>query len=261
MGRPALQTGRGVHTTALAVLRSARLAGANGTWPRQTCCTRATGSPHSPSWNFCQSTSNSPRAIPEEVGPVPETLGQRRGGFEHDVLPYLDQLYAAAIRMTRNPADAEDLVQGTFTRAYAWFRQFQQGTNLKAWLVRILTSTYRKRQREPRRSEAEEIEDWQLARAASLTSSGLKSAEAEALEQLPNSRVKEARQELPENCRIAVHLADAGGLACKEIPDIVGTPTGTTRGPGEGSRRYVLGWPTAVTQGEGRRVFSGQGPW
>jgi RNA polymerase sigma-70 factor, ECF subfamily len=192
-------------------------------------------------------------------GPVPETLGQRRGGFEHDVLPYLDQLYAAAIRMTRNPADAEDLVQGTFTRAYAWFRQFQQGTNLKAWLVRILTSTYRKRQREPRRSEAEEIEDWQLARAAPQTSSGLKSAEAEAPEQLPGSRVKEARQELPQNCRIAVHLADVGGLAYTEVADIVGTPTGMTHGPGEGSRRYVLGWPTAVTQGEGRRVFSSPG--
>ena len=120
-------------------------------------------------------------AIPQQASPVPETPEQCRGRFERDALPYLDQLYAAAIRMTRNPADAEDLVQETFVRAYASFHQFQEGTNVKAWLFRILTNTfintYRKRRREPRRSEAE-IEDWQLARAASHTSSGLKSAEA-----------------------------------------------------------------------------------
>jgi len=117
------------------------------------------------------------------------------------VLPYLDQLYSAAMRMTRNAADAEDLVQETFAKAYASFHQFQPGTNLKAWLFRILTNTfintYRKRQREPQRSGAEDVEDWQLARAASHTSSGLKSAEAEALERLPDSDVKRALQELP----------------------------------------------------------------
>ena len=99
------------------------------------------------------------------------------------MLPYLDQLYAAAMRMTRNPADAEDLVQETFARAYASFHQFQEGTNLKAWLFRILTNTfintYRKRQPEPQRSGTEKIGDWQLAQAASHTSPGLKSAETE----------------------------------------------------------------------------------
>ena len=133
------------------------------------------------------------------VDDVPaETAEERHARFEAEALAYIDQLYAAALRMTRNPADAEDVVQETYAKAYASFHQFTPGTNLKAWLYRILTNTYinsyRKKQREPQISDGENIEDWQLARAESHTSSGLKSAETVALENLPDSDVKEALQ-------------------------------------------------------------------
>lgn len=160
-----------------------------------------------------------------------ETEEQRRQRFEADAIGYLDQLYAAAMRMTRNAADAEDLVQETYTKAYSSFRQFTPGTNLRAWLYRILTNSYinsyRKRQRQPQVADGAEVEDWQLARAESHTSEGLKSAEVVALEHLPDNDVKEALQELAPDFRLAVYLADVEGFSYKEIAEVMDTPIGT----------------------------------
>ena len=160
-----------------------------------------------------------------------ETVDERAARFERDALPFLDQLYGAALRMTRNASDAEDLVQETYAKAFAAFHQYKDGTNLKAWLYRILTNTfinsYRKKQREPQQTGADEIEDWQLARAESHTSSGLRSAEIEALDRLPDSDVKEALASLSDEFRMAVYLADVEGFAYKEIAEIMDTPVGT----------------------------------
>ncbi|MFZ2511168.1 MAG: sigma-70 family RNA polymerase sigma factor [Gordonia sp. (in: high G+C Gram-positive bacteria)] len=163
--------------------------------------------------------------VPEET---PEELTAR---FERDALPLLDQLYGAALRMTRNPADAEDLVQETYIKAFTAFASFKAGTNLKAWMYRILTNTYinsyRKKQRQPAQYPTDEFTDWQLAASAEHSSTGLRSAEVEALDALPDSEIKDALGQLPEDFRMAVYYADVEGLPYKEIAEIMDTPIGT----------------------------------
>lgn len=157
-----------------------------------------------------------------------EELAQR---FERDAMPLLDQLYGAALRMTRNPADAEDLVQETYIKAFQGFRSYKPGTNLKAWMYRILTNAYinnyRKAQRRPAEYATDDITDSQIAETASHTSVGLRSAEVEALEKLPDDEIRDALMSLKEDYRMVVYYADVEGLPYKEIAEIMDTPIGT----------------------------------
>ena len=159
-----------------------------------------------------------------------ETL-QKQRLFEEQALPLLDQLYGGAMRLTRNPQDAEDLIQETYLKAYSNFDSFKQGTNRKAWLYRIMTNTYinsyRKAKRRPVESSADELSDFQLYTTAGHDSTGLESAEVEALKQMPDSEISEAMNDLPEDYRMVVYYADVVGLAYKEIADVMGTPLGT----------------------------------
>lgn len=184
--------------------------------------------------------------------------------FTDEALPLLDQLYGAAMKMTRNPQDAQDLVQETFAKAYAAFASFQEGTNLKAWLYRIMTNayinTYRKKQREPHLGVVEELEDWQLGGAESTTAMASRSAEAEAIDRTPDTVVSDALNALPQDFRMAVYLADVEGFSYQEIADIAEVPIGTVmsrlhrgrarlrKSLGEYAREQGVGLTTERTQ-------------
>lgn len=160
-----------------------------------------------------------------------DTVDDPARAFEAQALPLLDQLYGGALRMTRNPQDAEDLVQETYLKAYKNFHSFKQGTNLKAWLYRIMANTYinsyRKQKRRPQESSAEDLTDSQLYTTSAHDSTGLESAEVEALKAMPDTKITQAMAELPEDYRMVVYYADVEQLAYKEIAEIMDTPLGT----------------------------------
>jgi RNA polymerase sigma-70 factor (ECF subfamily) len=178
-----------------------------------------------------------------------------RERFERDVIPLLPSLYGAAMRLTRNPADAEDLIQDTYLRAFRGFAGFKEGTNLKAWLYRILTNsfitTYRKRQREPQTVDGpDDIDEWYLFdRLGAQSVQG--SAESEVLDRMPDEDVKRALESIPENFRMAVLLADVEGFSYKEIAEIMDVPIGTVMSRLHRGRKALEKalWDTAKERG------------
>ena len=163
-----------------------------------------------------------------DEAPPQEDLASRVAAFESSALEYLDPLYSAALRMTHNPQDAEDLVQDTYLKAFAAFHQYEPGTNLKAWLYRILTNTYinrhRKKQREPIHTPTDELADWEVNSTPDLMT---QSAEFSALSQLTDTEVSDALAQLPEDRRMVVYYADVEGMSYQEIAEIMDTPVGT----------------------------------
>jgi RNA polymerase sigma-70 factor, ECF subfamily len=190
-----------------------------------------------------------------------ETPEERQRRFESEALPFLDSMYGAALRLTRNPADAEDLLQETFLRAYSAFQSFEPGTNLKAWLYRILMNTYissyRKQKRSPQTVSSDDLEDFSLYR--SIVEEGQKTPEAEVLSKIPDEEVKHALEELPEQFRVAVLLADVEGFSYQEIADITDTSIGTVMSRLHRGRKALQKalWEYARTRG----LVKEEEPW
>jgi RNA polymerase sigma-70 factor (ECF subfamily) len=162
---------------------------------------------------------------------MPEKKSEKILTFEAQALPIMPQLYGAALRWTRNPSDAEDLVQETFAKAFVAWEKFEQGTNLKAWLFRIMTNThinlYNKKAKDKAKTALDDLEDWQVGQGESVTARASRSAEIEAMENLPSLAIKNALDQIPEEFRMVVYYAVVEGLPYQEIADIMGTPVGT----------------------------------
>ena len=178
-----------------------------------------------------------------------------QANFERDAMQYSPQLYSAALRMTRNPADAEDIVQETYLKAYRAYHTFEEGTNLKAWLYRILTNTYinkyRKQQRRPTETELGELQDLYLYKRLGEASGATYSAEHEALDRFVDTDITEAIESLPENFRMPVILADVEGFSYKEIAEILDVPIGTVMSRLHRGRKALQRklWNVAIDRG------------
>jgi RNA polymerase sigma-70 factor (ECF subfamily) len=182
--------------------------------------------------------------------------------FEQQALPLMPQLYGAALRWTRNPSDAEDLVQETFAKAFVAWAKFEQGTNLKAWLFRIMTNThinlYNKRNKDQAKTALDDLEDWQIGQGESITSISTRSAEAEAMDNLPSGVIKEALDQIPDEFRMVVYYAVVEGLPYAEIAEVMGTPVGTVMSRLHRGKKLLKSLLSDHASQEGYRVEAGK---
>jgi RNA polymerase sigma-70 factor (ECF subfamily) len=182
--------------------------------------------------------------------------------FEQQALPLMPQLYGAALRWTRNPSDAEDLVQETFAKAFVAWAKFEQGTNLKAWLFRIMTNThinlYNKRNKDQAKTALDDLEDWQIGQGESITSMSTRSAEAEAMDNLPSGVIKEALDQIPDEFRMVVYYAVVEGLPYAEIAEVMGTPVGTVMSRLHRGKKLLKSLLSDYASQEGYRVEAGK---
>ncbi len=188
-----------------------------------------------------------------------EKKSEKLRSFEQQALPLMPQLYGAALRWTRNPSDAEDLVQETFAKAFSAWGKFEQGTNLKAWLFRIMTNThinlYNKRAKDQAKTALDDLEDWQVGGGESITSISTRSAELEALDNLPSKVIRDALDEIPEEFRMVVYYAVVEGLPYAEIADVMGTPVGTVMSRLHRGKKLLKNLLSDYATQEGYRVI------
>ena len=193
---------------------------------------------------------------------ISEADQARIQAFESQALPLMPQLYGAALRWTRNPSDAEDLVQETFAKAFVAWAKFEQGTNLKAWLFRIMTNThinlYNKRNKDQAKTALDDLEDWQIGQGESITSISTRSAEAEAMDNLPSGIIKEALDQIPDEFRMVVYYAVVEGLPYAEIAEVMGTPVGTVMSRLHRGKKLLKSLLSDYASQEGYRVEAGK---